>query len=150
MSFGIIFQRNRGFLSNPCLFFTSAALFSASGYVKMERHNIYGGSMISIDDFRKVELRIGQVKAVEEHPNADRLYVISVEVGDKTKQLVAGIKGFYQREELLGKLVVEVDNLEPALLRGVESQGMLLAASDENGLAVITPERTIKPGSIVK
>jgi len=106
--------------------------------------------MISIDDFRKVELRIGQVKAVEDHPNADRLYVISVEIGDKTKQLVAGIKGFYQKEELLGKFVVVVDNLEPALLRGVESQGMLLAASDENGLAIITPERAIKPGSIVK
>ncbi len=106
--------------------------------------------MISIEDFRKLELRIGQIKTVEDHPNADRLYVISVEVGDKIKQLVAGIKGFYQKEELVGKSVVVVDNLEPAILRGVESQGMLLAASDENDLAIIAPERAIKPGSTVK
>jgi len=106
--------------------------------------------MITIEDFRKLELKVGQIKAVEDHPNADRLYVVTVDLGEKTKQLVAGIKGSYQKDELLGKLVVVVDNLEPAVLRGVESQGMLLAASDANGIVVISPEKTIQLGSTVK
>ncbi|MDD5254540.1 MAG: methionine--tRNA ligase subunit beta [Candidatus Omnitrophica bacterium] len=106
--------------------------------------------MITIDDFRKLELKVGQIKAVEDHPNADRLYVVTVDLGEKTKQLVAGIRGSYQKDELLGKLVVVVDNLEPAVLRGVESQGMLLAASDANGIVVVSPEKTIQLGSTVK
>jgi methionyl-tRNA synthetase len=106
--------------------------------------------MVNIDDFRKLELKVAQIKEVSEHPNADKLLVLTLDVGDKTKQVVAGIKGSYSRESLLGKLVVVVDNLEPALLRGVESQGMILAGSDESGLAIVTPERPLKLGSIVK
>ena len=106
--------------------------------------------MINIEDFRKLELRIGQIKEVNDHPNADKLYVVVVDLGDKTKQLVAGIKGSYTKEELVGKQVVVVDNLEPAMLRGVESQGMLLAASDEEGITIITPGKNKKLGSIVK
>lgn len=106
--------------------------------------------MASIDEFRKLELKIGEIKEVADHPNADRLYVITVDMGDKTKQLVAGIKNSYRKEELLGRQVVVVDNLEPALLRGVESQGMLLAASDENGISIVSPEKKVKPGSMVK
>ncbi len=88
--------------------------------------------MATIEDFRKLELKVGEIKEVIEHPNADRLYVITVDLGDKTKQIVAGIRAAYQKEDLIGKQVVVVDNLEPAILRGVESQGMLLAASDAN------------------
>jgi len=106
--------------------------------------------MINIDDFRKLELKIGEIKEVTEHPNADKLYVVIVDLGDKTKQLVAGIRGFYAKEDLIGKQVVVVDNLEPAMLRGVESQGMLLAASDETGITIVSPERKMKLGSIVK
>ncbi|MBM3254716.1 MAG: methionine--tRNA ligase subunit beta [Candidatus Omnitrophica bacterium] len=106
--------------------------------------------MISIEDFRKLELRIAQIKEVNDHPDADRLYVIILDLGDRTKQVVAGIRGSYQKEELLGKQVVVVDNLEPALLRGVESQGMLLAASDETGIVIITPDKKITLGSVVK
>jgi methionine--tRNA ligase beta chain len=106
--------------------------------------------MVTIDDFRKLEFKIGQIKEVSEHPNADRLYVVTVDMGDKTKQLVAGIRASYQKEDLIGKQVVVVDNLEPALLRGVESQGMLLAASDEQGIAIVSPLRNVKLGSIVK
>ncbi len=106
--------------------------------------------MVTIEDFRKLELRIGEIKEVNDHPDADRLYVILVDLGDKTKQVVAGIKGSYQKEDLLGKQVVVVDNLESALLRGVESQGMLLAASDETGITIISPQRKLKLGSIVK
>lgn len=106
--------------------------------------------MINIDDFRKLELKVGEIKEVNDHPNADKLYVVTVDLGDKTKQLVAGIKNSYAKEELIGKQVVVVDNLEPALLRGVESQGMILAASDETGLSVVSPLKKMKLGSIVK
>lgn len=106
--------------------------------------------MINIEDFRKIELRVARIKEVNDHPDANRLYVIIVDLGDRTKQVVAGIKGSYQKEDLLGKLVVVVDNLEPAVLRGVESHGMLLAASDENGIVIISPGKDVKLGSIVK
>ncbi|MFA5276417.1 MAG: methionine--tRNA ligase subunit beta [Candidatus Omnitrophota bacterium] len=106
--------------------------------------------MATIEDFKKLELKVAQIKEVSEHPNADRLYVITLDLGDKTKQVVAGIRGSYQKEDLVGKQVVLVDNLEPAVLRGVESQGMILAASDENGISIITPLREMKLGSIVK
>lgn len=106
--------------------------------------------MVSIDDFRKLELKVAVIKEVIEHPNADRLFVITVDLGDKTKQIVAGIRSSYSKEELVGKQVVVVDNLDPVQLRGVESQGMLLAASDEQGISIVSPARTVKPGSIVK
>ena len=106
--------------------------------------------MATIEDFRKLELKVAQIKEVSEHPNADKLLVLTLDLGDKTKQVVAGIKNFYTREALLGKYVVVVDNLEPALLRGVESQGMVLAGSDESGIVIISPEKPLKLGSIVK
>jgi methionyl-tRNA synthetase len=107
-------------------------------------------NMITYEDFRKTELKVAEIKEVNDHPNADRLYVIIVDLGDKTKQIVAGIKTYYQKEDLIGKQVVVVDNLEPAVLRGVESQGMLLAASDEAGIVIVSPEKKLKLGSIVK
>lgn len=106
--------------------------------------------MATIEDFKKLELKVAVIKEVIEHPNADRLFVITLDLGEKTKQVVAGIRASYQKEQLIGKQVVVVDNLEPAVLRGVESQGMILAASDENGVTVISPERTMKLGSTVK
>jgi len=106
--------------------------------------------MINYGDFKKLELKVARIKEVNEHPNADRLYVIIVDFGDRTKQIVAGIRGSYTKESLIGKEVVVVDNLEPAILRGVESQGMLLAASDEKGISVISPDREVILGSIVK
>lgn len=107
--------------------------------------------MIKIDDFRKVELKIGKIVEVKDHPNADKLYVVTVDLGDAQKQLVAGIKNSYtDKEALVGKQVVVVVNMEPATLRGVESQGMILAASDENGISVVTTDKPVKLGSIVK
>jgi len=106
--------------------------------------------MATIEDFRKLELKVAQIKEVSEHPNADKLLVITLDVGDKTKQVVAGIKSSYSKEALLGKFVVLVDNLEPAVLRGVESQGMILARSDDSGVSIVSPDRAMKLGSIVK
>lgn len=107
--------------------------------------------MVNIDDFRKLELKVAQIKEVQDHPNADKLYIIIIDLGDnKHKQIVAGIRSFYKKEDLIGKQVVVVDNLEPAVLRGVESQAMLLAAQDEKGICIIAPERQMQLGSMVK
>jgi methionyl-tRNA synthetase len=106
--------------------------------------------MATIEDFKKIELRVAQIKEVNDHPNADRLYVIVLDLGDRTKQVVAGVKASYAKEDLIGKQVVVVDNLEPAMLRGVESQGMILAGSDEQGTIIITTDKKVKTGSIVK
>jgi len=106
--------------------------------------------MVSIEDFKKLELKVAEIKEVMDHPNADKLYIVKVDLGDRTKQVVAGIKNSYAKEDLLGRQVVIVDNLEPAVLRGVESQGMLLAASDETGIAIVSPQRKVKLGSIVR
>ena len=106
--------------------------------------------MVTIEEFRKLEIKIAVIKEVADHPHADRLYIITLDLGDKTKQVVAGIKSSYTKEELIGKQVVVVDNLAPAVLRGVESQGMILATSDAEGVALISPERKMQLGSVVK
>ena len=106
---------------------------------------------ISIEDFQKLALRVGVVTAAQDHPNADRLLVLTVDVGEATpRQLVAGIKNSYQAMDLIGKHVVVVSNMRPATLRGIESQGMVLAASDGTSIVLVSPERPIKPGSTVK
>lgn len=106
--------------------------------------------MATFEDFKKLEFRIARIKEVNDHPNADKLYVIMLDLGDRTKQVVAGIKNHYKKEDLVGRQVVMVDNLDPAILRGVESHGMILAASDENGLTIIRPDKEMKLGSVVK
>ncbi len=106
--------------------------------------------MITIDDFRKVELIIAQIKDVQDHPNADKLYIVKVDTGAGEKQIIAGIKKSYSKEELIGRKFVMVNNLEPAIIRGEKSEGMLLAASDETGIALISPDRDVVLGSIVK
>lgn len=106
--------------------------------------------MIAIQDFQKVELKVGKVLSVDDHPNADKLVVMRVDVGEGTpRTLVAGLKGHYSAEELAGKLIVVVTNLQPAKLRGVESKGMLLAARDGDQVVVLTLDRPAAPGSSV-
>ena len=108
-------------------------------------------SEISLEDFKRLNLRVGVVVSAEPHPNADRLLVLRVDVGEAApRQVVAGIKGSYQTEELVGKHVVVVTNLKTATLRGIESQGMVLAASDDTSIVLASLERPIRPGSIVK
>lgn len=106
--------------------------------------------MITIEDFMKVELIVAKIKEVSDHPNADRLYVMKVDTGSGERQLVAGIRPSYTADELVGKNVVIVANLEPATIRGEESQGMILAASDKEGIAVLTTDRDVALGSRVK
>ena len=105
---------------------------------------------MTIDDFKKIELIVAQIKEVKEHPNADRLYVLQVDTGKDVRQVVAGIRKAYSPEQLTGRRVILVANLDPAVIRGEVSNGMLLAASDENGLALLAPDKDVALGSVVK
>jgi methionyl-tRNA synthetase len=106
---------------------------------------------ITIEEFGRVDLRVGTIREATPHPNADRLLVLKVDLGeDAPRQLVAGIREAYDVRSLPGQQVVVVANLKPAMLRGVESRGMLLAASDASGLAVVAPGRRFAPGIKVK
>ncbi|GDX78256.1 methionine--tRNA ligase [Deltaproteobacteria bacterium] len=110
-----------------------------------------GSTLISYDDFAKVALRIGVIVSAEKHPNADRLLVLKVDVGEETpRQIVAGIAKVYEPEALVGKRIVVVVNLAPAKLRGVESQGMLLAAGGSDVASLLTPIHEVPAGSVVK
>jgi methionyl-tRNA synthetase len=105
--------------------------------------------MISIDDFRKIELRVATIQSAEPHPNADKLLVLQVDLGGETRQICAGIRNHYSAEELVGRQIVVVANLETAKLRGLDSQGMLLAASDEDRVIILTPEKSVQAGAKV-
>jgi len=106
---------------------------------------------ITIDDFRNFDLRVATITAAAPHPNADRLLVLMIDLGSELRQLVAGIRAHYQPEDLIGKQIIVVANLQPATLRGVESRGMLLAATDDQGrLAIVTPEKPVANGAQVK
>lgn len=108
-------------------------------------------AQITFDDFAKLDLRVGTVLSAEPHPNADKLLVLKVDLGDQTRQIVAGIRGYYEPTTLVGRQIVVVANLAPRTMRGVESQGMLLAASNPDRSAVIfvTPEKAIAAGAKV-
>ena len=106
--------------------------------------------MATIEDFKKIELIVAQIKEVKEHPNADRLYVLKVDTGQEERQIVAGIRKAYTPEQLVGRRVVLVANLEPATIRGEVSNGMLLAASDENAMSLLILDKEIVLGSKVK
>lgn len=107
-------------------------------------------AVISIEDVMRLDLRIAEVISAEEHPNADKLLVLKIKVADEERQLVAGIKKAYETQSLVGKKIVIIANLKPAVLRGIESQGMLLAASDGDDIAVLSPDKDIPSGSKVK
>ncbi len=108
-------------------------------------------SEITIDDFRKVDLRVARVVNCEKVPKSEKLLRIEVQIGDQKRQIVAGISKHYKPEDLVGKNVIVVANLAPAKLMGLESNGMLLAASSEDGkLSVLTTVADIDSGSIVR
>jgi tRNA-binding protein len=93
---------------------------------------------VKYDDFAKLELRVAKVLDARSHPNADRLVLLQVDLGDEQKQIVAGIRQHYAPEQLVGKLIVVVNNLEPAMLRGETSNGMLLAATSGERVILLT------------
>ncbi|MGP1347836.1 MAG: hypothetical protein ACTS3F_14360 [Phycisphaerales bacterium] len=118
--------------------------------------------IIQFEDFAKVDLRMARVVRAEPHPNADRLLKLQVDDGSGTpRQICAGIKGYYEPESLVGRLIVIVANLAPRVIRGEESRGMLLAGSDipkdavgsgpeaERNVVLLCPMSDLPPGSVV-
>jgi len=114
-----------------------------------------GKPLINYDDFAKLDLRVGKVLEVSNHPSADKLFVLKVDLGDgqPPRQILAGLRPYMPPEALLGRLVVVVANLEPRKMRGLESCGMILAAGFEEGterkVVFVTPERDVPPGATV-
>ncbi len=95
---------------------------------------------ISYDDFAKLDLRVARVLEARPHPNADKLLLLQVDVGEEQKQIVAGIRLHYTPEQLVGKRIVIVNNLAPVMLQGETSNGMLLAATSGDKVIVLTPD----------
>jgi methionyl-tRNA synthetase len=120
--------------------------------VKQMNENIEGVTYLDFDTFMKVELRTGHIKEVNDHPNADKLYVVTLDDGsDKDRTICAGLKEYYAPDEMVGKSVVFVSNLKPRALRGVLSEGMMLAADDGKGnVKLITVDGDIETGSEVR
>lgn len=102
---------------------------------------------IDVDDFAKVELKVGTIVSCEKHPKADRLLVEQIDLGDETRQIVSGIAKYYQPEDLVGKQVVVVTNLKPVKLRGVESNGMILCAADKKHLSIVSVDQPMPNGT---
>lgn len=104
---------------------------------------------ISFKDFKKMDIRVGTIKSVKDHPDADKLYLILVDFGkeETDRQIVAGIKEWYKKEELVGKKIIVFLNLEPKVLRGIESNGMLLAAEHGDKGVLLTVDKDIPNGA---
>jgi methionyl-tRNA synthetase len=105
---------------------------------------------VSIDEFKRIDIRIATVKSVDPHPNADRLYIVKLDLGpDGEKQSCAGLRAHYRPEELVGRKVAVVFNLAPARMRGEISETMMLAGQDGDVVSVLSPEKDLAPGSKV-
>lgn len=117
-------------------------LFQKIEVKKMEKTNNY----VKYEDFEKLDIRVHTIKEVKDHPNADKLYILELE---PKRQIIAGIKEFYKKEELIGKQISVIVNLEPKTIKGVESQGMMLAAGNKKSCSFLTPEKEIDNNSKV-
>lgn len=106
--------------------------------------------MITFDDFKKMELRVREIRAAERVPETDKLLHITVDVGTETRQIIAGMAEFYDPSELVGMQVPILMNLEPKTFRGVESHGMILAVDVEGKPIFLHPDEKVPPGSIVR
>lgn len=103
--------------------------------------------MISFDDFQKLDLRVARIIKAEKVENSEKLLKLEVDLGEEKRQIVAGIGKFYNPEDLIGKEIVVVANLEPKNLMGLESQGMLLAATVDGEPVILVPEKEVQPGA---
>ncbi len=116
-------------------------------YKNIDMDELFPGKKI-LSSLNALDLRVGEITEVKEHPNADKLYVIEVNLGDEKRTLVAGLKPYYKKDELKGKKGVVVANLEPAKLRGIESQGMILAAEGDGTVSILRSKA--EPGTQVE
>ncbi len=106
--------------------------------------------MIPFNDWKKMDLRIGKILEVNDHPNADKLLVMKVDIGNEVRTVVAGIKDYYSKKELKGKKVVVFVNLEQKELRGIKSEGMILAAVKDDKVVLIELEKDIEVGAVIQ
>ena len=112
-------------------------------------------AQISYEDFARLDLRVATIVGAEPHPNADRLLKLQIDLGSEQRQICAGIKQYCSAEDLVGRQVVVVANLQPRMIRGELSNGMLLAASAKDGdevrdVVLLEPCKTVPPGSAVR
>ena len=108
--------------------------------------------LVKFDEFARLDLRVARVLECREHPNADKLLILKVDLGTEQRQICAGLKNHYQPENLIGKLVIVIANLEPRSMRGEASQGMILHASHgpmKDQIVILSPASDIAPGSVV-
>jgi methionine--tRNA ligase beta chain len=106
--------------------------------------------MITFDDFMKLDIRIGTVTAADKVEGADKLIRLEIDLGGEQRQVVAGMAPTYTPEEFIGKQVPILANLEPRKLRGLESQGMILAADVDGKPVMLMPDKAVPPGSVVR
>ncbi len=104
---------------------------------------------VTIEDFKKCDLRVAKVLQAEEIVGADRIWKLLIDIGEEKKQIVAGVKKYYTCEQLVGKSVIVLINLIPSVIRGVESAGMLMAAKHEERLTLITVDSDVPAGSVI-
>jgi len=117
---------------------------------KVEEKEILLEELISIEDFDKIKLKVAEVISCEDHPNADKLYILKLKLGEEQRQVVSGIKKHYSPEDLVGKKIVIITNLKPINLRGEESRGMVLAAEDKDGkLTLVSTLEDIESGATI-
>jgi len=106
--------------------------------------------MVNFNEFQKIDLRVAKIVEAEKVEGADKLLKLKVDLGEEKRQLVAGIANFYQPEDLIGKEIVVVTNLEPKTLMGIESQGMLLAADVKGQPVLLKPDKEVPPGTKIR
>jgi len=106
--------------------------------------------LITNEDFKKLDLRVAKIIEAERVENSEKLIKLQIDLGDEKRQIVAGIGKFYEPEDLINKQIIVVCNIELKALMGLESNGMLLAASNEDQISLLIPDQEISPGSIVK
>ncbi len=105
---------------------------------------------ISFNDWKKLDIRVGKVLEVKDHPNADKLYVLKVSFGDHERQIVSGIREVYTKDKLKNKKFAFIVNLEPVNLRGEKSEGMILAAIKDKKIVLLKPEKDIEEGAKIE
>jgi methionine--tRNA ligase beta chain len=106
--------------------------------------------MISFEDFQKIDLRVAKIIKAEKIEGSEKLLKLEVNLGKEIRQIIAGIAKFYKPEDLVGKEIVVVANLEPKKLMGIESQGMLLAAEKDGEPVILIPEKEVPPGTKIR
>ncbi|WP_231718310.1 methionine--tRNA ligase [Lagierella massiliensis] len=116
---------------------------------KMAKEVVKGKPEITIDDFDKVELKVAKIIEAKKHPDADKLLVLKVKIGEEERQIVSGIKKWYEPSDLIGKKVVVCTNLKPVKLRGVESKGMILAAANDDEFTIVSTLQDIDDGAVI-